>query len=351
MEGISFDPREDYIVVEEEISEDESRTRGRTREKVVVEEYEGPSRPAASHDSRNFPRRAHSAAERQDRYQNEPKYVRRQKDQRTENRRHRSPSVDYITVEVPSKGSSVGQGEVKYPKKVPIHFVEEVRYDKPVQVSRSYSRARKEGSVSSEISDIVVETVYERPKSKGPQNAWMNNQLSRRPREYTIEEVESVGRDPPRHEATFQDMSSCSSSRSSEARQRRRRERAEPKMAPWEAPHVIDPQTDADVVVVTERFEYRRPQHDEANRRRQEQVDKTTLEARSHSKGFSAEDASKYFEDDWAGVESVPQTTAQRPRRSYRRDRSPASTLSDAESYDYTISRGDISPLPNHWMN
>ncbi|KUJ11234.1 uncharacterized protein LY89DRAFT_674570 [Mollisia scopiformis] len=353
-EGIPFDPKEDYIVVEEEISDDDRWLRGRKREKILVEEYDGPSRPPSSLDSRAFPRRAHSAAERQDRYQNAKKPGRRPKVQPTEQPRRRSPSREYTRAEFASSHHDREFEKVVYPKNIPVHFVEEVKYDEPVEVSEGYHRAHEDDILYRTIPAHVVEEVLEKRPAGVSRQGPRDHPQSRNPRahEYIVEEAESVGRpnpslepafherstsirEPTNREHTFRDQSS-NGSHSSEARRRRRRERA----APWEAPHVINPQIDSEVVVVTERYEYRRPRNDEENRRRQERVDRTTLEARDQAQGFSHEDAARYFVDDWDRAEAPqPQTTVEHPRRSYRRDTLRQPSLSSAESYEYTISR------------
>ncbi|CZR54240.1 uncharacterized protein PAC_04123 [Phialocephala subalpina] len=395
-EGVPFDPKEDYIVVEEEVSEEDRKPRGRRREKTVVEEYDGPSRSLSPLDPRSYPRRAHSAAERQE--QAPRKHMRPSRSRENEHRRQRSPSTEYTRVEIPSRHDDECE-EVVYPKTVPIHFVDEVKYDRPVKVSRGYHKEHEEdiyhgklpvryieGSVvyespagrsrephrehEEEIHQRArpvqyVEVVYEKPagSSTGSHHEHRRRGYARA-RDSMVDEVEtfrrglaSLGstiegrtnstRDHPHPEYASQGRDSYDSSRSSERRRRRRREPVPPTQT-WQAPY---PAEEDEVIVVTERREYRRPSreqpHDEAERRRQEYVDMTTLSARDQTRRFEREDAARYFQEDWERVDPGPEPRAmakQRRAESNAGVREKQRKPSLAESYDYTISRGKNIP-------
>lgn len=328
----------------------------------MVEEYNGPNHPFSPSNSLLFPRRAHSAAERQDRSQIPRKPIRPPKIRETEQHRHRSPSIEYSYVEAHSKQRDVEYEEAVYPRKIPIHFVDEVKYDRPVTVSRGYHREHEEDIHPRKVPvHFVQEVVYEKPVA-GPRESYGEQQdrSHTRSQEYTVEEAETVSRGAPSqlgfddrsiwaweqsHRGyDFNDHGSNDSGRSSEARHRRRRERARPTMPPWEAPHIIHPEQEDEVVVVTERYEYRRPSRqqvdDESDRRRQEYVDRIALNSRDPSQGFSPEDAARYFQDDWARSEPEPQPPVmmQQRRPTYRNQRPQQSSLSGSErSYEYTI--------------
>lgn len=384
-EGIPFDPKEEYIVIEEELSEEDRKPRGRKREKTVIKEYDGPSRSLSPLDFRSYPRRAHSAAERQE--EAPRKSMHPPKPRQTERSRQHSPSSEYTRAEVSTRRYD-HEYEEAVSKKVPIYFVDEVKYDKPVTVSSGYHREHEEeihprkiplryveGSVVYENSSksresyrkeeetgtspvqYVEEIVYVRPagSSTVSHRSYHDRQHSGQAGSlrYTTEEVETFSRglaslestidersnsirDHPRPEYASRRRDSYDSSRSSERRRRRRRDYVTPKKT-WEAPYPAEEED----VVVTEKFESRipRPQpHDEAERRRREYVDRTTLYARDQSQRFARDDAARYFREDWERVDAMakqrrPESIAssrQRPRRP-----------SLAESYDYTISRGE----------
>jgi hypothetical protein len=130
------------------------------------------------------------------------------------------------------------------------------------------------------------------------------------------------------------------SSRTKEARQRRRRERNSPTSVtpPWDAPHVIHPTGNEDLIVVTERYEYRPKKRagSEEDRRRQEYVDRVTLDRRQASQ-FELEEAARYYHEDWSRAEPEPPREPLRRvehhgSASYRRDRHQDAEFSDSEA-------------------
>jgi hypothetical protein len=358
-EGISFDPRENYIVVEEEISEEEPKPRGRKREKIIVEEYDGPNRPPSPSDSRAYPRRAHSAAEKQE--------IAHATQAQVKHHRRRPPSSGYTRVEVPSRYYDAEYGEVVGLKESSADFIEEVKYEGPVPVTRGHHK-ENESQYPRKIPVRYVEGVRKPVRKTAEPHQEEQPGGHSRFQEYIVEEAESVStgsrnrhyplderststREHPDWEHAHHDHSSLGS-RSTEARRRRRRERIIPEVQPWEASHIIDPETTADVILVTERYEYRKPRHNEETRRTQEYVDRTqeyidrtTLDAHHEPRRFSPDDAARYFNDDWAASEirshTQPPVRQPAPRRqSHRKDRMREPSLSSETSYDYTISRG-----------
>jgi hypothetical protein len=117
-------PSEEYIIVEEEISEEEiPRQRGRVRERVVetieVDKYSQPRQSSKRSTSR-------AASQKIPR-----KPVRPAKIKETvvrETIRRRSPSVEYDYVETERTGS-LHEARDTYPRKVPVHFYDDVAQD------------------------------------------------------------------------------------------------------------------------------------------------------------------------------------------------------------------------------
>lgn len=325
-----------------------------------MEEYDGPSRPHSPLHQRAQPRRAHSAAERQ-----ELAHITKARDKHQRG----SPSVEYARFEATSSHNDADYHDVVRPKSSVISFIDEIRYEGPVPVTRGPQR-ENEPTYPRKIPVRYVEGVRKPAARAGEPHKEEQFKEPSRAHDYTVEEAESVSARSHGHHDTFDVRSTSThehpdweraardhssfSSRSSEARRRRRRERVVPEVQPWEAPHDIDLDTDADVVVVTERYEYRRPQHNEESRRAQEYVDRTqeyvdrtTLDAHREPQKFSADDAARYFNNDWAGPEPIqpPPAPIRRPappiaRQSFRRDRIREPSPDSESSYDYTISRG-----------
>jgi hypothetical protein len=153
-------------------------------------------------------------------------------------------------------------------------------------------------------------------------------------------EEREVIREPPIQEYHERDMTSI---RAEEARRRRRRERNSPTSItpPWDAPHVIHPTGNEDLIVVTERYEYRPKKRAnlEEDRRKQEFVDRVTLDHQQANQ-FSAEEAARYYHEDWSRVEPEsprePLRRTERHEPNYRRRRYRDAELSDSEaSYEY----------------
>lgn len=132
-----------------------------------------------------------------------------------------------------------------------------------------------------------------------------------------------------------------SSQRFAESRRRRRVERAYPDTlptAPWNAPRVLDPQPGDEKMVVTDTFVYRPKKYMEEHRRHQEYADKAYYESQ-------ADEASKYYQENWTKDESVhsredpPRIDLGRARRGrYRRDEiydPEVVEVADSESSDY----------------
>ena len=319
------DPPEEYIIVEEEISEEEiPRQRGRVRERVVetieVDRYSQPRQSSKRSTSRpatqKIPR----------------KPVRPAKIKETvvrETIRRRSPSVEYDYVETERKGH-VEEERERYPRKVPVHFYDDVAKDQRTPSLANY-RERERGSSGKAYSVEEAETASQAPSAR----THYREQSKHARQEYIIEEVE-VNRPGPSKEY-YEDTLSM---RAEEARNRQRRERNAPSTAPWDAPHVIHPTGNEDVIVVTERYEYRPKKQGnvEESRRRQEYVDRATMD-RHRENQFEMEEAARYYHEDWSRAE--PEYGREPLRRmeherSYRRDRHRDAELSDSEaSYEY----------------
>jgi hypothetical protein len=280
-----------------------------------VEEYEvdrRPLSPLGRQSSRTRPR----STSRKERFEVPRKPVRPPKIRETvihKTASRQSPSTEYRYVEGAQNQRVIEERVETYPRKIPVHF-----YDDLVQES------------AHPPIDHYMEHRAREPESIGEG--------------YSVQEADTVSRGPSRREH-FEERETVSSSRSEEARQRRRRERnspVSPVMPPWEAPHVLHPRSNDDVIVVTERFEYRPKKHghSEEDRRRQEYVDRATLGARARTNQFSQEEAAKYYHDDWSRVEREPiQEPLKRreyPEHNYRRERQRDAELSDSEgSYEY----------------
>ncbi|KAF4625865.1 hypothetical protein G7Y89_g12297 [Cudoniella acicularis] len=128
-----------------------------------------------------------------------------------------------------------------------------------------------------------------------------------------------------------------SSTRSRERRRRERRSATQPS-APLIPLPEIHPKKDDGLAVVTEKYFYRpKKQLDEERRleegRRQEYIDRVTMKGRYRTKDFSAEEAARYYREDWANGGQGPVASRKRvDRRGYRRDRYQDSELTDSEA-------------------
>ena len=273
---------EEYIIIETEVSEEEisrPRSRGRVRERVV-EEYEVYGNPLPRR-SRESSRQRFGSRGRDQTRQIPRKPVPPPKIRETVIHEilHRRPSIEYRYVEAAQNPRVVEERVEAYPKKVPVHF-----YD-----------------------DIVHEAA---PPHRDQYREHIAREREPSGREYSVEEAESISQGPLSR-GYFDTPENVNSSRSEEARQRRRRERnspISPVLKPWEAPHIIHPRNKDGVVVVTERFEYRpkKAKNSEEDRRRQEYVDRATFDARARADQFSPEEAARYYHDDWSRIEPEP---------------------------------------------
>ncbi len=311
-------PSEEYIIVEEEFSDEELRrpsSRGRARERVVVEEFEVERRPLSPRNRQSSRTRPQSTS-RKEKFGIPRKPVRPPKIRETVTRgcvRRRSPSIEYRVVETVPTSRVVEDRVETYPGKVPVHFYDDLVHESAPLPSQYHSQR------------VGLER-----KSSG--------------KEYSIDEAETVTRGSSTREY-FEEREPASLSRSQEARQRRRRERnspVSPVLPPWEAPHVLHPRNNDDVIVVTECYEYRPKKHanSEEDRRRQEYLDRATLDAHARINKFSAEEAAKYYHEDWSRLEPEPVQEPLRTREhtepSYRRERHRGTEVSDSEaSYEY----------------
>lgn len=272
----------------------------------------------------------------------------------------RSPSVEYRYTDAEPKATVIEEKVETYPRKVPIHFYDDLLHEQRPS-SRDNHRehgTRERASSGKQYSVEEVETVSRCPSSKDHYQEQVIHERGQQERKYIIEEVETVSRrassrdyyeergvvrEPPMREY-HEEREITLSSRGEEARRRRRRERNTPSSVapPWEAPHDIQPTGNEDLIVVTERYEYRpkRQGNTEEDRRRQEFVDRVTLD-RQQAYQISMEDAAKYYHEDWSRAE--PEYSREPLRKmehhepaGYRRNRYQDLELSDSEaSYEY----------------
>jgi len=319
-------PSEEYIIVEEEISEEERpRPRGRVRERVVEQiEVNRYSQPRQS-SKRSTSRPASQKIPR--------KPVRPAKIKETvvrETIRRRSPSVEHDYIEMERKDREERE---TYPRKVPVHFYDDTLHERaPSLINYRENGGRERGSSGKEYSVEEVDTTCHPPSAR----SHYREQSKHAGQEYIVEEV--VDRPGPSKE--YYSERDSLSIRAEEARQRRRRERNAPSTAPWEAPHVIHPTGNEDVIVVTERYEYRPKKQGnvEESRRRQEYIDRATMD-RHQGNQFEMEEAARYYHEDWSRTEpdyGREPLRIMEQERSYRRDRHRDAEFSDSEaSYEY----------------
>ena len=352
---------DDYVIVEEEILEHENiRPRGRPRERsVVVErEYEYERRPPSPINVQPTRHRARSVTKvvKQEipRKPVPPKVV-----EMREIVQERSPPIQYRYVDAstsrqhvdPREEAQLGAEQVEireesYPKKIPVRFEEDIVY-RTVEAPRAYHRDQEiplgRGTPS-------MEYIVEEPESAVKGFPTRDYRLEER----SLTARHTVPRKPLSKQSSFEDHATEDSKRSVEARQRRRRERNSPTslgIPPWEQPHVIHPRDGDEVIVVTERYEYRPKKKlevlAEEERRTQEYVDRAAFYVHPDSPGrrvqsqpepgyFSHEEAAKYYHDDWSRADPGREQRQREPQRGYRRERHHDSELGDSEaSYDY----------------
>ncbi|KAK0107507.1 hypothetical protein ONS96_003317 [Cadophora gregata f. sp. sojae] len=355
---------EDYIVVEEEFSDHERQPRGRSHSRAS-RENDASRRPLSPINSQlSAPRsrsRSYVRPSPQDYSKNRPNPIEIHEAFR-EKVRPRSPHIQYRYVEVVPSQVSFERNEPSYQRKAPIHLVDDVVYEKPVSPKKAqYVYRSREGAPSSKAYSVeepesVARSYHARVDDlegegsvRGPPSSLHDT--------FEVREVSSRG--PPSRENSFEVPDAASSMRSSDARRRRKRERATPgapDFGPREQPHVIHPESDDELVVVKETFEYRKKkQASEDERRRQEYIDRATLSPRK-SYQFSADEAARYYYDDWSRAKpgfSLPSLVGKpyqpyqpaKAKKGYRRDRHPESEVTESEaSYDYGMSDQHYPP-------
>ncbi len=273
--------------------------------------------------------------------------------------RPRSPSLPYRYVEVVPSYASFESHKKAYHRKVPIHFVDEVIYEKRASPPKDHRHrdnllggAPSSKTYSVEEPESVIKGTHSKdhsfevrdPLNRGSPSRELNpevheSSLQRPPSRYhSFDGPQLSSRAPSSRKHSFEERGSVGSIQSNKARHRRRRERALPESSinqPWEEPHIFYPRSHDEVVVVTETFEYhpKKQTNDEEERRRQEQIDRATSGSRK-AKQFSAEEAERYYRDDWSSAWPVEQQTpspVRKPYRGYRRERYSDSDLTESK--------------------
>ncbi|KAH7354726.1 hypothetical protein BKA65DRAFT_475207 [Rhexocercosporidium sp. MPI-PUGE-AT-0058] len=370
---------EDYIVVEEKVSSHERQPRGRSQSQAP-QEYDTQRRPLSpivrqlSVSPSSL--RSYARSSRQDHPRNVPAPIEIREVFR-EPARRQSPHIPYRYVEVIPDQDNFERKEPSYPRKVPIHFVDEVVFEKATspkhnhQSDKAHERASSYKDYIAEEPESIPRSYHARVQdfdqdslSRGPPSSRhetfdVREESNRGPPSSmhdSFEVHEAANRGPPSREHSIEQLDAMNYMRSSEARRRRKRERAPPgtpDFRPWDEPHIVYPASDDEVIVVTETYEYRKQKQaqGEEERRRQEYIDRATWSPRNHNQ-VSAEDASRYYHEDWLGAElplivGKPYQPYQpaKPKKGYRRDRHPESELTESEaSYDYKESARDSLP-------
>jgi hypothetical protein len=273
--------------------------------------------------------------------------------------RERSPPIQYRYVDASTsrqhvepreeaqlRAEQVKTREESYPKKIPVRFEEDIVY-RTVEAPGAYHQDQEmppgRRSPSMEYSVEELESAIK----DFPATDY-------RLEEHSFTARQTVPRGPLSKQSSFEDHATENSKRSVEARQRRRRERNSPAslgIPQWEQPHVIHPRDGDEVIVVTERYEYRPKKKPEVlaeeERRTQEYVDRAAFYVRPDSPErrvqsqpepgyFSHEEAAKYYHDDWSRAEPGWEQRYREPQRGYRRERHQDSELGNSEaSYNY----------------
>jgi hypothetical protein len=326
---------EDYPSEEEEQGR-RGRPYGRARDQAIVEEYEDHRRHLPPLIGQ-FSRATSRSAGRLERYNILRGASRGRRVHEHLPPRPPSPQYRYVQAPIPAKHAEIA--EETYPRKVPIYFEEDGNIHRTSAPSRSSLGDCEEPSqrnchdrndpteqrLPSRVS-TVVEDEYE-PLFPSRRNS--------------RESTHFVVRRPLSKEGSFDDRETISSLQSREAAQRRRRERASPIEStghPWEQPYFINPRHNDEVVVATERYEYR-PRSalmlDEVERRRQEYLDRKMLDTRRPKAEFSEkEEAARYYNQDWPRNEYIK---TELRRRGCQRDGQQDSGLVESETrYQYS---------------
>ncbi|CZT45727.1 uncharacterized protein RSE6_06062 [Rhynchosporium secalis] len=343
-------PTDEYIIVEEEISDHKPQPRGRSK-RPVPKEYESRRRPLSPMTSQLSIVRSNSdpygRPVRRENLRNVEHPVEIHEAFRDKVRR-RSPNTQFRFVEVLQDHDEVDGKDLLYPRGV--HLVDEA-YEKP-EGSRQYQKADRAHGRTSPYQAYIVE---ESESTYGGRRV-----VSQSSEQDGYEAYEESSRGPPSRHQSFENPNNLSSMVSSEARRRRKRERAPPTdldSRPWDQPHVIRPEKNDEVIVVTETFLYRKKKlaQDEEERRKQEYIDRATMSPRKTS-GFSTEEAADYYSEDWSRPEPeifLPSIVGKpyqpyqssKPTKVYRRSRHPDSEPTESEaSYDDRESANKFSP-------
>ncbi|KAL2070902.1 hypothetical protein VTL71DRAFT_13928 [Oculimacula yallundae] len=361
-------PAEEYIIVEEEFSDHERQTRGRSKSRLS-KEHEARRRPLSPITSQlSAPRSRSNSYIRPSPYEysrNAAPPVEIHEGFRDTIRR-KSPRIQYRYVEVVPNHDNFKRKEPPLARKGSIRFVDEIVYEKEAPLRQYQESGGAHGTVlpyqaySADEPESVARSYHARDRDF-EDDAFSQGPLSSRQDNFDVHE-EAVRVPTSRHNSLAV-TDTVSSLRSSDARRRRRRERAPPGASdtqPWEQPHVIHPESDDEVVVVTETFEYRKrkPNQDEEERRKQEYLDRATMSPRRTSH-FSVEEAASYYEDDWSKPEAeftMPSIIGKpyqayqsdqpsNPKKGYRRDRHPDSEPTESEASSvYTESARRVPP-------
>ncbi|KAI9052797.1 hypothetical protein LZ554_003070 [Drepanopeziza brunnea f. sp. 'monogermtubi'] len=154
------------------------------------------------------------------------------------------------------------------------------------------------------------------------------------------EEQGTSTRGPATREYSFEERETISPERLTEARRRRRRERGPPGGSrPFEEQHVIHPKDKHEFRVVTETSEYRNKEAEDAEgRRRQEYIDRATLDSRKSTQ-LPAQEAEKYYHGDWSRPGPDPlvvPSNVRKPYQEYRSYRRPESVSTESGKWDMT---------------
>lgn len=366
---------EEYIIVEEEISDGEHKTRGRTKERVVVKEHE--SRRTSSPLISQISRRSSSTITVDRHAKPQVKKPRESVREAVREKFHsRAPSIDFRYVEVPSRNPSPEPREEAYPRKVPVEFEEEIVYETPP--------FRQEKRTSRK-----VEAKFEEDAPLSPREEKHNNREKfyiRAPTvtAYNVEEVESISKGesvpgaqynqayhrtakPPSVREYYEDGDETydTTRRFSDGRAQRRQERGhgyKSDTRPRDKPHVVRPKHSEEVIVVTEHFGYlpKRASREDARRsqeylpkrssreeirRSQEHADMATFAGlHRHPQYEQYEDAVKYYTDDWKQdyTESIPESIYSKEHlstRGWRREIGHGQELSDSEEEYHNMTR------------
>ncbi|CAL3966265.1 unnamed protein product [Diplocarpon coronariae] len=219
---------------------------------------------------------------------------------------HRSEARDTPTQGLPSRGHGFKMHDVAAGYRPSIHHGFEAR-GTSIRVVRSRDHSFEIHHPNSQDpynSEHSFERGQQVRRSRSRNDSIRSRDLP--PTGPVSEERGDSARGRPSRENSLEDLKTIISKRSAQARQRRRRERTPRPESPrlWEEPRNVSPRRQDEVRIVKETFEYRpeRQVDDEAERRRQEYIDRATLSPRKGSQ-FSDEEAVQYYYEDWSRAE------------------------------------------------